>query len=247
MSKFQLGQQFVGDITPEMAAVMLESNGLNRKQNKSKINRYAAEMADGTFDPVKLFEGKLFYIDVDGVLVSAQHRLEAAIKANYTFTNALTVVIDRNLFNEKSVEARSPREIAQMSLKGISQEITPQISDVIHAVTGQRVYLEAKKPFVSKRTVGYETDDLVEVYKEIGEDIELLFLSVPKISKVAANSLACLIFAKKITVEDAIGLGSNPDIKAIGGTGVLHWTHAFTDFINEVETQPSTEKVFLGK
>lgn len=246
--KHTLGNHHIGDITPEVAKDLLENwNTRNRKLNRGKVRKYVKEMLEGTFDTTRLFEGRLFYVDEDGILVSAQHRLAAAVEAGFTFKNAMTVVVDRELFNDKSVEARTPREIAQMNLKVVSQDINPQISDVIHAVTGQKTFLEIPKPFVSKRTMGYENEELIEVYNKIGTEIEILFMEVPKVSKVAANALGCLLYAGKVDIDRALQLATNDYIKPVSGNGVLPWTHAFTDFMNEVETIPGTEKVFLGR
>lgn len=248
MAKLALGKVIVCDIDNDKAKDLLDNhNSRNRKINRGKVKRYVEDMRSGDFNTDRLFEGKLFYVDVDGELVSAQHRLMAAIEAEYVFRDALMVVIDRDLFNEKSVEARSPREIAQMNLKAESPEVTSNVSDAIHTVTGHKVFLESKKPYVSKRPESYDKADLVEVYQAIGANVTRIFFEFPKASKVAVGALGCLMFAGKISLREALDLVANADLKPQVGTGLLHWMHSFTDHINQVETQPNTEKVFLGR
>lgn len=235
-----------GDITPAMCEEYLaHSNNLNRELSKAKVKKYVVEMQNGSFDTTRLFEGKLFYIDVDGELVSAQHRMKAAVEANFTFQNALTVVVDRDLFNTKSVEARSPKDIAQMALKVLDPDVKKSISNAIHAVCGQRVCLEARKPFVTKRPQSYEQEELLDMYIMQGENLQAILNSAPKTSQGALSALACMLYAGIVDLERAIELAQNPALKPKEGSAILHWTNAMCNEVQNKETKFNTEKVYL--
>ncbi len=65
------------EITPDMAAEMLEKNTMNRKISQLNVIRYANDMASGAWKQ----NGETIKIAVDGTILDGQHRLWAIIEA----------------------------------------------------------------------------------------------------------------------------------------------------------------------
>lgn len=73
-------QQRVVDITPELAAKLLEGNLVNRELSERRVSQYVTDMASGawpyTGDPIRITE--------DGQLLDGQHRLTAVVRSGVT-------------------------------------------------------------------------------------------------------------------------------------------------------------------
>ena len=80
------------DITPAMAAKLLETNNFNRNLSKNRVENLASMMLNGTWE----FNGDTIRISEKGVLLDGQHRLHALIKSNKT----LKCIVVSNLPDE---------------------------------------------------------------------------------------------------------------------------------------------------
>lgn len=67
-------------ITPDIANEYLKNNKSNRNLDNKRIARYAREMELGRW----LINGDTIRFDTDGILLDAQHRLEAIVKSGVT-------------------------------------------------------------------------------------------------------------------------------------------------------------------
>ena len=70
------------DITPDMAAKMLELNSMNRNISQLNVTRYANDMASGAWDQ----NGETIKVAEDGTILDGQHRLWAIIESGVTVT-----------------------------------------------------------------------------------------------------------------------------------------------------------------
>ena len=70
------------DITPDMAAQMLERNTMNRNISQLNVTRYANDMASGAWEQ----NGETIKIAEDGTILDGQHRLWAIIESGVTVT-----------------------------------------------------------------------------------------------------------------------------------------------------------------
>lgn len=71
----------IAKITPKYAKELLEQNTNNRPLKVKSIARYVHQMENGLWKE----NGEPIIIDTEGVIKDGQHRLEAVIKANYTY------------------------------------------------------------------------------------------------------------------------------------------------------------------
>lgn len=69
-------------LTPELAAIWLETNEMNRKVKDWWVRNLAAEMTNGNWK----VNGDTFVFDSDGILVDGQHRCLAVIAADFSYT-----------------------------------------------------------------------------------------------------------------------------------------------------------------
>lgn len=76
----------VTTITPEVAAIMLQNNPVNRNLRKRYVNSLARDMMSGAWQ----VNGDAIRLNCDGSLIDGQHRLSACILAGVPFK---TVVI----------------------------------------------------------------------------------------------------------------------------------------------------------
>jgi hypothetical protein len=65
-------------ITPDMAAIYLKGNTMNRPMNRKRMQAYAAQMSSGVFDGMN---GDAIRIATDGTILDGQKRLSAIIQS----------------------------------------------------------------------------------------------------------------------------------------------------------------------
>lgn len=81
----------VADLTPSIAAVLLERNPANRKVKWSKVQDYAKDMKHGSWK----FNGEPIIIADDGLLNDGQHRCAAVVESNVTIPALMVFGVDR--------------------------------------------------------------------------------------------------------------------------------------------------------
>lgn len=77
-------------VTPALAGLWLETNGLNRPLSMTAVQRYAVEMREGRW----LLDGASIRFAHDGRLLDGQHRLRACIVADTAFTTVVMRGLD---------------------------------------------------------------------------------------------------------------------------------------------------------
>ena len=81
----------VADLTPQIAAVLLERNPANRKLKLSKVQDYAHDMKNGAWK----FNGEPIIIAQDGLLNDGQHRCAAVIESRETIKAVMVFGVER--------------------------------------------------------------------------------------------------------------------------------------------------------
>ncbi|MET0698966.1 MAG: hypothetical protein ABWY93_04820 [Mycobacterium sp.] len=117
-------------VTPAQAKKWLGSNAEdNRHVRWTRVEAYARDMERGRWQ----LTGEAIKIDVDGVLIDGQHRLQAVIKANIS----VYMVVVFNLPHEAmaALDGGLSRTFGDR-LKGVSQSYRNQISSVVRRVVG---------------------------------------------------------------------------------------------------------------
>lgn len=82
----------VADITPQIAAVLLERNPANRNMQPRKVQDYAHDMKNGAWK----FNGEPIIISQDGLLNDGQHRCAAIIESGKTIKSVLVFGVERD-------------------------------------------------------------------------------------------------------------------------------------------------------
>lgn len=82
-------------VTPSMASAYLASNTRNRPLRKSRIERYASDMAAGRWQ----MNGETIIISDEGNLLNGQHRLEALVKAGVPVWMMVTTGVPETAFS----------------------------------------------------------------------------------------------------------------------------------------------------
>lgn len=82
----------VADITPQIAAVLLERNPANRKLKAGAVQDYSHDMKNGAWK----FNGEPIIIAQDGLLNDGQHRCAAIIESGQTIKAVLVFGVERD-------------------------------------------------------------------------------------------------------------------------------------------------------
>ena len=109
------------EITPSVAEnILLHHNDNNRKMKQAMVSKYRMAMKNGRWNTTDLPEGSRFVFDKSGRLLSGQHRLRAAVMANYTITNVTIDVVDKELWLDHTIERRTANDRVKMRFPGFS-------------------------------------------------------------------------------------------------------------------------------
>lgn len=104
----------VVNVTPEVAARLLEMNISNRPEKKQKIQIYAAHMRRGLWK----LNGEAIHISKTGRLLNGQNRLQAVIKSGCSIDFLIVSGLDDETFSTfDQCGTRSPADI--LAIKGI--------------------------------------------------------------------------------------------------------------------------------
>lgn len=80
------------DLTPDIAAVLLERNPANRKIKPGKVQDYAKDMKHGSWK----FNGEPIIVARDGLLNDGQHRAAAVVESRATIKALLVFGVERD-------------------------------------------------------------------------------------------------------------------------------------------------------
>ena len=81
----------VVDLTPDLAAALLERNPQNRKLSENQVEQFARDIATGNW----AFNGESVIVSSDGLLNDGQHRCAAVLKAKKAIPVVLVVGAER--------------------------------------------------------------------------------------------------------------------------------------------------------
>ena len=99
-------------LTPELAVELLESNIGNRKLKQDTFNFYVEQMLSGDWKE----NGEAIIIDKDGLIKDGQHRLEAVIKADYSYKVPIVYGVDPSVMDTIDTGTnRSLNDVLQLS------------------------------------------------------------------------------------------------------------------------------------
>ena len=84
----------IQQITPEVAARMLEKNDINRPLSKQRVESYARQMREGKWQ----LNGESISVAADGTLLNGQTRLNAVIAAGVTVPMLIVTGIRKETF-----------------------------------------------------------------------------------------------------------------------------------------------------
>ena len=109
------------EITPVVAEnILTYHNDNNRKMKQVTVTKYRMAMKNSKWNTTDLPEGARFVFDKTGRLLSGQHRLRAAVMANYTITNVTIDVVDKELWLDHTIERRTANDRVKMRFPGFS-------------------------------------------------------------------------------------------------------------------------------
>ncbi len=107
------------DITPDMAAEMLEKNTMNRQISQLNVTRYANDMASGEWD----MNGETIKIAEDGTILDGQHRLWAIIEAGISVTMLVVYNVPKTVITK--IDIGVPRRFQHLlKIKGSQHPIS---------------------------------------------------------------------------------------------------------------------------
>lgn len=194
-------------ITPADAANILENRNINNKPlSQAKVKEYVGKMVSGKWNALP--EGFTFVFDLQGRCLSAQHRLTASVKADFTFENATIDVVDRDMWLDSTVEKRSDKDKFFMRF---GDALTKDAANCVRKVAGQVPFLSIPgRPTVQTSGCSTPRDFDEVVMDKIGNIIEdLLKITKANKKKLAAQqltALGCFAFVGVLGKEEVIRL-----------------------------------------
>jgi len=118
-------------ITPEIAEKILMKNQSNRSLNKSIVNKYVREIIDNQWSE---FTPDPIVINLNGILLNGQHRLNAVVKANKSI--GFNIYIESNiLLTPMDLKCDLGLKRNNADLTGINQYISSVINFLIRCTT----------------------------------------------------------------------------------------------------------------
>jgi hypothetical protein len=116
------------DVTPAMAAELLQHNTHNRPQRGRVVDAYAADMESGNWQP----NGESVKIAEDGTLLDGQHRLAAIVKSGVTVP--MLIVYGLPASYQDTIDGGAKRRFSDvLLLRGETQATT--LASVVRNVT----------------------------------------------------------------------------------------------------------------
>lgn len=183
------------ELTPEMAANLLESNDCNRKISKSLVSVYARDILDGNWDE---YVGVAISIDENGVLRDGQHRCAAVVESG----KSINVWICRNVSEDGMYDNNRKRSqsdqisIMRSDLESIYR--STRVISVIRILIQNESYQGTKAAISAKQIIDY-----IDKHKA---DMDVFFKSmpsgtVPKISLAGVYVSLYLAYLGGVDIE----------------------------------------------
>lgn len=112
------------EITPEIAAKMLEKNTRNRPLDSSRIKRYANAMNDNKW----MLNGECIIVSPDGTILDGQHRLWAVVESNATIKSCVMFNIEEDAIATINCgKSRSPGDVLSINGHHNTQVMAPAV------------------------------------------------------------------------------------------------------------------------
>lgn len=168
----------IADLTPEVAAALLERNPHNRHVQEATVIRYARDMEQQLFDGMN---GESIKISKCGYLNDGQHRCQAVIMSGRSIRTMFVFGLERE--SRKTLDCGATRTAGHyMSMDGIKN--------------ANNIAAMAKLVFMIERTGkirgGIETPSKQEVMRFSAEHMEKLQTSFSAVHRKGANRVAAL-------------------------------------------------------
>lgn len=199
-------------ITPERAAMVLNTSNGNRTIRREKVDAYARDMLSGKW----MVNGETIIIDEFGALLDGHHRLAACVRANSPMRTMLVTgapraanttidmgtsrsIADALSFSGfKNTRATAAIVVAYMSLqRGVPVSATPSSTEVLDFVEAHPLIVEAEN--ATHQKVRLRADALIGAMylaeaeagnvQDISDFIEVLRFGVPHYKGCAAHAL----------------------------------------------------------
>lgn len=206
-------------ITPEYAKELLANNPNNRKISKEVVEKYARAMANGEW----YLNGESIAINEKGELANGQHRLTAAVKADYSFPCVVVKVLKKETLMIDDGRVRTIGNQIDMSGDAEMQGINN------NKITGAASFLLCRRYAGTKRVSKAELFSFIkadiDVWKWI-RDIEFF-----------------------TTLRSKKGVGNAPVFAAIAAAYKSGYSQykllRFADVLNSGEIRDETERPIL--
>lgn len=132
-------------VTPDMAARWLRSNGINRNLRMAKVNQYARDMAEGRWT----LSNDDVCFDTDGVLLNGQHRLTAVVRSGQTVLLGIKRNVPRSAMpNIDTGASRTASDVLRLEGESNGALLGAVVKQAILVDSG-RIYQDTKAQGVS--------------------------------------------------------------------------------------------------
>lgn len=230
-----LGRTTGHTITPADAKAIIEERNKNNKPIlKAKVKKYVDKMRRGKWS--SLPEGYTFIFDEDGRCLSAQHRLIAAMEADFTFENATIDIVPREDWLHNTVEKRSDKDQFFMKYGG---QYSTDASNCIRKVAGQVPFITAQgQPYVqtSGCTSPRRNDDAV--MNRAGDLIEAVVrvakANKKKLKAQQLTALGCYAFSGLVDQPELLRMAL-ADVESPKNS-LVGWVSTYRDYLFNSET-----------
>lgn len=192
-------------ISPEKAAVLLETNNENRKISKGTVEAYTQDILAGNWDEQV---GVAISIDENGVLRDGQHRLAAIVNAGV----GIHSWVCRNVSSDGIYDNNRKRSN--------SDQISILRSDFENVYKSTR-YISVARTLITKnyrrrRVTPKEIIDFTDLHKE---DLNGFFLNMPQ-STIPKISIAVVLLALYMAYVDGVDMNDILDFYEVLCTGM---------------------------
>lgn len=200
----------VENVTPATSKEILDSHNfhlgehINRKIDTAKVSRLAAAMKGGKWND-KNPHGRICELCPKHMALSLQHRLLAAIEADYTFSSLEFHVVGREHWTETTMDKQSKSEMVFIANVRSDREISQEGSKVLEKMVGQFKRMSRPSPFVNTSGIVMTKE---EIQKASRDHCDLLnALGAQKEGSVAQKAaVGLMIIANKIDKKEGIEL-----------------------------------------
>lgn len=185
------------EITPEIAANWLESNGDNRRLSKPTIAAYASDMLSGNWDE-NVADAIAF--DADGILRNGQHRLHAIVESGVTIHSWVCRNVSSDGIYDNNRKRSNSDQITIMCPNLESVYKTTRYISIARTIINN-----IKNPDMNRRPV--TPKEIIEFTEQHKESLDGFFFNipqttVPKISLAVVHLSLFMAYMSGVDITD---------------------------------------------